>query len=164
MSYKSGIGLEWKKIQKSLKKRLKKKFKQIFSLFLFWTNKKVQLFQCGFYTLDHLLFILMSFLNKKSYDNQHGPISKIFRRALKRSWILLCFSHLMNVKHWKTFCLFFYFATVRWKLNFREFWVLSHKLWVITRLTSRCHGSQFCVRVCLLSKLRFARFFRGHWL
>ena len=119
MSYRSGIGLEWKKIQKSLKIPWKKSSQRFFFTVFLWTNKKEQLFHRGFLSLDHLLFILLSFLNEWSYNIQHGPILKIFWRALKRSWILLWFSHWMNVKHWKRICLFFsFFAIVIWKCLF----------------------------------------------
>ena len=46
--------------ENTLKKKVQNNF---FSLFL-WTNKKVLLFQRGFYSLDYLLFILTSFLNE----------------------------------------------------------------------------------------------------
>ena len=53
-----------KENSKIFENTLKKKFKNIFFLCFLWTNKKVQLFQLGFYSLDHLLFIPMSFLNE----------------------------------------------------------------------------------------------------
>ena len=53
-----------KENSKIFENTLKKKFKYIFFLCFLWTNKKVQLFQLGFYSLDHLLFIHMSFLNE----------------------------------------------------------------------------------------------------